>query len=174
MRHISYNPRNIIFLIVFSLGEKIFCQKKFQFLITVNLAIYKGWVEKNRIRAIIIDQYGSIFMIYHNMCDGCMGGRSYRPTHERTDGWNYMCNSILPNHTWVTWKKELYFSYVLCGLLIICKNTLRVEQDLVRDSSAVRQLFVRLAGAVRRQSALHKGSFFHVTQVWLGNIELHM
>jgi hypothetical protein len=85
-------------------------------------------------------------------------GRSYWPTHEQTDGWNYMCNSILPNHTWVTWKKELYFSYVLCGLLIICKNTLRVEQDLVRDSSAVRQLFVRLAGAVRRQSALHKGN----------------
>ena len=27
---------------------------------------------------------------------------------------------------------------------------------LVRDSSAVRQLFVRLAGAVGRQSALHK------------------
>jgi len=26
-------------------------------------------------------------------------------------------------------KKELYFSYVLRGLLIICKNTLRVEQD---------------------------------------------
>jgi hypothetical protein len=48
---------------------------------------------------------------------------------ERTDGWNYMCNSILPNHTRVTWKQELYFSYVLCGLLIICKNTLRVEQD---------------------------------------------
>jgi hypothetical protein len=55
--------------------------------------------------------------------------RSYWPTHERTDGWNYMCNSILPNHTRVTWKQELYFSYVLRGLLIICKNTLRVEQD---------------------------------------------
>jgi hypothetical protein len=28
--------------------------------------------------------------------------------------------------------------------------------DVVRDSSAVRQLFVLLAGAVGRQSALHK------------------
>jgi hypothetical protein len=26
-------------------------------------------------------------------------------------------------------KKHLYFSYVLRGLLIICKNTLRAEQD---------------------------------------------
>jgi len=67
--------------------------------------------------AIIIDQYGPIFMIYHNMCDGCM---------DRRDGWNYMCNSILPNHTRVIWKKELYFSYVLRGLLIICKNIFRV------------------------------------------------
>jgi hypothetical protein len=25
--------------------------------------------------AIIIDQYGPIFMIYHNMCDGCMDRR---------------------------------------------------------------------------------------------------
>jgi hypothetical protein len=122
--------------------------------------------------AIIIDQYGPIFMIYHNMCDGCMDRRmrlksivGHTPEHkswytflctENTqaidfflenyglykqsiyvaqniywtgDGWNYMCNSILPNHTRVTWKQELYFSYVLCGLLIICKNTLRVEQD---------------------------------------------
>jgi hypothetical protein len=27
-------------------------------------------------------------------------GRSYWPTHERTDGWNYMCNSILPTLEW--------------------------------------------------------------------------
>jgi hypothetical protein len=31
-----------------------------------------------------------------------------------------------------------------------------IYQDLVRDSSAVRRLFIRLAGAVGRQSALHK------------------
>jgi hypothetical protein len=30
------------------------------------------------------------------------------------------------------------------------------SSSLVRDSSDVRRLFVRLAGAVRRQSALHK------------------
>jgi hypothetical protein len=35
-------------------------------------------------------------------------------------------------------------------------NEERVGSDLVRDSSAVRRLFVRLAGAVGRQSALHK------------------
>ena len=33
---------------------------------------------------------------------------------------------------------------------------LRPYNVLVRDSSAVRRLFVRLAGAVGRQSALHK------------------
>ena len=32
----------------------------------------------------------------------------------------------------------------------------RITQELVRDSSAVRRLFVRLAGAVGRQSALRK------------------
>ena len=35
-------------------------------------------------------------------------------------------------------------------------NEERVGSDLVRDSSAVRRLFVRLAEAVGRQSALHK------------------
>ena len=30
------------------------------------------------------------------------------------------------------------------------------SESLVRDSSAIRRLFVRLAGAVGRQSALHK------------------
>jgi hypothetical protein len=63
---------------------------------------------------------------------------SYWPTHERTDEWNYMCNSILPNHTRVTWKKRIVFQLCLPWfgnfvitfiLLIICKNTLRVEQD---------------------------------------------
>jgi hypothetical protein len=51
--------------------------------------------------------------------DAFMDGQSYWQTHKRTDGWNCMCSSILPNHTRVTWKKELHLSYVLRGLLII-------------------------------------------------------
>ena len=53
-----------------------------------------------------------------------------------------------------------------------------VQSCLVRDSSAVRRLFVRLAGAVERQSALHKensgfpaptpgSEYFHVS--WLSD-----
>ena len=33
--------------------------------------------------AIIIDQYGPIFMIYHNMCDGCMDRRMNVHTDRR-------------------------------------------------------------------------------------------
>jgi hypothetical protein len=47
----------------------------------------------------------------------------------------------------------------------------RACQELVRDSSAVPRLFVRLAGAVGRQSALHKensgSAHFHVS--WLSD-----
>jgi hypothetical protein len=39
--------------------------------------------------AIIIDQYGPIFMIYHNMCDGCMDRRMDVHTDRRMSlkGW---------------------------------------------------------------------------------------
>jgi hypothetical protein len=72
------------------------------------------------------------------------------------------------------WKT--YFHFVLKVILrllilqpwnigIACREMERIELlvfkilpwvDLVRDSSAVRRLFVRLAGAVGRQSALYK------------------
>ena len=39
---------------------------------------------------------------------------------------------------------------------------------LCRDSSAVRWLFVRLAGAVGRQSALHKENSGFAAQIWVG------
>jgi hypothetical protein len=35
-------------------------------------------------------------------------------------------------------------------------NVITVDLNIVRDSSAVRRLFVRLAGAIGRQSALYK------------------
>ena len=40
-----------------------------------------------------------------------------------------------------------------CQIIIL---SIYVPPTLVRDSTAVRRLFVRLAGAVGRQSALHK------------------
>ena len=46
----------------------------------------------------------------------------------RTD--EITCVTLI-TQSYSTWKKELYFSYVLRGLLIICKNTVRVEQDHV-------------------------------------------
>jgi hypothetical protein len=39
---------------------------------------------------------------------------------------------------------------------------------LVRDSSAVRRLFAQLAGAVGRQSALHKKTADLPLQLWVG------
>jgi hypothetical protein len=36
--------------------------------------------------AIIIDQYGPIFMIYHNMCDGCMDRHMEVHTDRRMSG----------------------------------------------------------------------------------------
>ena len=36
--------------------------------------------------AIIIDQYGPIFMINHNMCDGCMDRRMDVHTDRRMSG----------------------------------------------------------------------------------------
>ena len=35
---------------------------------------------------IIIDQYGPIFMIYHNMCDGCMDRHMEVHTDRRMSG----------------------------------------------------------------------------------------
>jgi hypothetical protein len=39
---------------------------------------------------------------------------------------------------------------------------------IVRDSSAIRWLFVRLAGAVGRQSALYKKNSGFAVQLWVG------
>ena len=36
--------------------------------------------------AIIMDQYGRTFMIYHNMCDGCMDRRMDVHTDRRMSG----------------------------------------------------------------------------------------
>jgi hypothetical protein len=41
---------------------------------------------------------------------------------------------------------------------------------LVRGSSAVRWLFVRLAGTVGRQSALHKENSGFAAQLWVGTL----
>jgi hypothetical protein len=64
-----------------------------------------------------------------NMCDGCMNRRMDVHTDRRMSGRTdeITCNSILPNHTRVTWKQELYFSYVLRGLLII-ENLLKSNE----------------------------------------------
>ena len=42
------------------------------------------------------------------------------------------------------------------GDKVLCMTKLDALRLLVRDSSAIRRLFVRLAGAMGRQSALHK------------------
>ena len=54
-----------------------------------------------------------------------------------------------------------FFFWPLCCLFffdirILVVPLVHVSSNLVRDSSAVRRLFVRLAGAVGRQSTLHK------------------
>ena len=46
------------------------------------------------------------------------------------------------------------FTHFQVSLCLSCRVVISVT--LVRDSSAIRRLFVRLAGAVERQSALHK------------------
>ena len=76
--------------------------------------------------AIIIDQYGPIFMIKHNMCDGCMDRRMDVHTDRRMSG--RKDEIITQSHSSDTEKKELYFSYMLHGLLNICKNTPRVRR----------------------------------------------
>jgi hypothetical protein len=48
------------------------------------------------------------------------------------------------------------YSMIEMAFLILSDRIIRSR--LVRDSSAVRRLFVRLAGAVGRRSALHKES----------------
>jgi hypothetical protein len=50
------------------------------------------------------------------------------------DGWNYMCNSILPNHTRVTWKKELYFS--MCSVVYY--------QSFARTCSVLNRIMLRV------------------------------
>ena len=54
-------------------------------------------------------------------------------------------------------------------MVLLCSDlTVHVSPGIVQDSSAVRRLFSRLAGAVARQRALHteNSGFAHATLRW--------
>jgi hypothetical protein len=68
--------------------------------------------------AIIIDQYGRTFMIYHNMCDGCMDRRmdvhTDRRMSERTD--EITCVTLYYPIT-LEWHEKKNCILVMCSVV---------------------------------------------------------
>jgi hypothetical protein len=80
--------------------------------------------------AIIIDQYGPLFMIYHNMCDGCMDRRMDVHTDRRMSGRTDEITNINVSH--IIHIKASTLLFLISVNLAILKGW--VEKNRIRNT----------------------------------------